>query len=194
MIVFDVGANSGADSQAWLARGAFVHAFEPAPQMIDKLRTIHDLIIVEAAVSDYNGTAQFNLAERWDHGCSSLLEFDFAREHWPGRTDLRVTRTIEVPVIRLDTYMREQGIAEVEFLHCDAQGTDLFVLMGLGERYVDVKAGVVEAARNREVALYRDQPLVSDITAWLERHGFTIESITPNDIPKGNEVNVRFRR
>lgn len=194
MIAFDVGANDGSDSHRLHSQGYKVHAFEPAPVMVHRIRERwgEPFIIVEAAVSDYNGTADFHLAEHNDHGVSSLLPFADDLSAWDKRGDLYYDRTISVPVIRLDTYMRAHRIKTVDYLHVDAQGADLFVLMGLGDLYDRVKAGVVEMPANPSKALYAGQPSADDAIAWLTRHGFTIGKQRGQS--SGNEVNIEFRR
>lgn len=48
---------------------------------------------------------KFNIAGQADWGCSSLLEFSNGLDKTsPGRTDLKVTDTITVNTIRLDTF------------------------------------------------------------------------------------------
>lgn len=194
-VVIDVGANDGWDSVGLASQyGLPVHAFEPAPAMLEILRDMDPRVtVVPAAVADFDGTATFHIDRHGDQGCSSLLEYaPETGPYWQGR-EFGVSECLEVPVVRLDTYLRANDIDEVEYLHVDAQGADLAVLEGLGDCAAMVKAGRVEAATIREVALYRDQPLVDDIEAWLAAHGFVVVAREAND-PSGNEVNVEFAR
>lgn len=164
--------------------------------MLSRLRAIDDprIHVIPSAVADFDGTATFYIDENGDHGCSSLYPFVKGIEgRWPGRSDLKATGRVQVPVLRLDTFIREQGIERIDYLHIDAQGADLQVLRGLGAEAERVKAGRVEAATRRATALYRGQPLLPQIEAWLIEHGFVITGKTDND-PWGHEVNVEFRR
>lgn len=197
--VLDVGANNGADSvKLSKVYSCRVHAFEPAPAMIKeiqaKIAAGEDIELVQCAVSDYDGSAVFNVDELGDHGCSSLLEFSDNLEHtWPSRDDFAVTSRVEVEVVRLDTYIERAGITDILYLHCDAQGADLQVLMGLGKFAAIVRAGVVEASTERSGALYKGQPLLADVESWLDQNGFKVVGISSND-PWRHEVNVSFER
>jgi len=199
-IIFDVGANHGIDSIPRAQEdieNTIVYAFEPTPFLIDVLKhkasSLSNYIIVEKAVSDFNGTAKFNVAGNDDWGCSSLLEFsEQSFVQWPGRTDFSVTDIIEVEVIRLDNFISQHNISQIDYLHIDTQGSDLKVLHGLGQ-YIDlVKEGLMEAAYKKDI-LYKNQNTVEDSVEFLKQHGFSITAITSNDI-FNNEANIRFVR
>ena len=195
-IFFDVGANDGRDSihiandPNWL-----VYGFEPTPYLINKIKgqikNKPNYTLIEKAVSNFIGTSQFNIAGQRDWGCSSLLEFsDKSRTEWPGRTDFKVTETIQVDVITLEKFIEENQISTIDFLHIDTQGSDLNVLKGLGS-YIDiVKAGVLEAANKPDI-LYFNQNTKEDCVNFLQEKGFTIKNIRNND-PYSNEINIEF--
>lgn len=195
-IVLDIGANNG-DSTLHMAReGATVYAFEPVPEMIAeieaKTRDLPNYHLVKSAVSNYNGKAMFNVAGQSDWGCSSLNEFsDNLEKTWPGRTDFKVTHQIGVLVMRLDTFIEANGIKQIDYLHCDAQGSDLKVLEGLG-RYIEiVREGVIEVAANDELALYKgaDNSLHTAID-FLTKNGIRWIEISP----WAQEYNIHFYR
>lgn len=200
---FDIGANDGSTcipvatqkEEEWR-----VFAFEPCFQKALELirKTVHMKLchVYPVAVSDFDGTALFNVAGQEDWGCSSLLEFsEKSKTHWPGRCDFKVTESNYVPVLRLESFInkfQEFHITEIDFLHVDAQGSDLAVLKGLGE-YIDmVKVGQVEAATVKDI-LYVGQNTLEETHLWLLNHGFKILDFKPNDL-QGNEVNIRFTR
>ncbi|MEY3827669.1 MAG: Paramecium bursaria Chlorella virus, partial [Cyanobacteriota bacterium] len=96
--IFDVGANNGSSSVPLAIANPthLIFAFEPTPEMIEVIQSkivgLENYVIVPKAVSDYNGTAEFNVAGNWDWGCSSLLKFSRkSQTDWPGRTDFHVT-------------------------------------------------------------------------------------------------------
>ena len=196
MTVIEVGAHRGDDTRRFLGSGATVHAFEPAPQLAQRLRDIGDerIIVNEMAVSDYDGRATFYLNDGGDFGCGSLFQFAEGLDRtWPGRSDLKSSSKVRVKVTRLDTYMLKHHIEDVDYLHIDAQGADLAVLRGLGELFTRVRAGKVEAATSRERALYKGQPLADDIERWFDAYDFRITERENND-QWGNEVNLSFAR
>lgn len=196
-IFFDIGANDGGWSVN-LARdnpNFKVYAFEPTPRMCEIIKSkSHELKnyrLIEKAVSDFDGLAEFKVAGQADWGCSSLLDFsDKSRTEWPGRTDFHVTQTIQVEVMRLDSFIEQEGIEEIEYLHVDTQGSDLKVLMGMGDHIAIIKRGVIEAAAKKDI-LYLGQNTQDQCVEFLTKKNFEIEKIWQND-PMGNEVNIEF--
>lgn len=102
-----------------------------------------------------------------------------------------MTQTIRVEVIRLDRFIDEEGIEEIDHLHVDTQGSDLKVLMGMGDRLSIVKRGVIEAAAKEDI-LYSGQNTQEQCVDFLTSKGFKIEKIWHND-HMGNEVNIEFK-
>lgn len=176
-----------------------VYAFEPTPQMINIIKSKtegkQNYIIVPKAVSNWEGKSVFHISGQADWGCSSLNNFSNNLEKtWPGRTDFKVTESIEVDVIRLDSFVEQNGIQEIAYLHVDVQGSDLEVLMGLGTHLRKVKAGVIEMPTRHETKLYENQKfLADDAIAFLKENRFRIAHVTSNDC-FNNEVNIYFER
>ena len=83
-----------------------------------------------------------------------------------------------------------QDIEEIEHLHIDAQGADLAVLKGLGEKISIVKSGVIEVPQSEEVKLYKLQHSKEEAMEFLKANGFEITSIKPQQ----NEDNIFFER
>jgi FkbM family methyltransferase len=198
-VFFDVGANNG----HWSLKTAranpksIVYAFEPTPRMCDIIElesaNLTNYRLVRAAVSDFEGRCQFKISGHADWGCSSLLDFSpKSKTEWPGRTDFSVTETVDVEVIRLDSFIKNEPIQEIEYLHVDTQGSDLKVLIGMGDCIRMVKKGVIEAAAKEDV-LYLGQNTKEECMDFLNGAGFEILHIWNND-PHGNEVNIEFIR
>jgi FkbM family methyltransferase len=198
----DVGANDGSSSfhWAWASEENMVYAFEPNPEMVAAIQAKvvagklqHRYNLLEVAVSDYEGVAKFNVCTTHDRGCSSLLDLsEKANTEWGGRRDMVPASEIHVNVIRLDSLPFIQRLEEIEYLHVDTQGSDLKVLIGLGEHLKKVRAGVVEAANKPDI-LYKGQNTAEETIKFLEENGFKIDSIRSNDA-QHNEVNIHFTR
>jgi FkbM family methyltransferase len=212
-IIIEVGANSGQDSIRYSnIKNSFLYAFEPVPYLGDALKKLLDdneitnYKLIRSAVSDTNGKAVFNISgpdESHNFACSSLNQFsDDIHQTWGGRSDFAHIDSLEVDTIRLDTFIEQEGIKEIEYLHIDAQGSDFNVLKSLGDKASIVKAGKCEAAN--KVALYKDvDNSVYSIMEWLDKNGFKItklnnhhgQPITINDLPNSTEeVDVNFER
>lgn len=197
--ILDVGAHWGQDS-LHLARDhqdITVYAFEPTPELAERLRVeskdFSDRYhVYEVAISDFNGKANFHMVEG-DTGSASLNEFsDDLDKSWPGRTDFVVRASKEVDVFRLDTWLPVYAphIEEIEHLHIDAQGSDLAVLVGMGDRLRMVRTGVVEVPQAPELRLYKGQHTKEDAVQFLVRNNYEIVKVTK----QVNEDNIFFER
>jgi FkbM family methyltransferase len=199
-VYIDVGANDGSSLIHFVKRrNNIIYAFEPTPRMIaiikSKTKNYKNYILIPKAVSNYNGTSKFNISGQGDWGCSSLSNFnDNLLETWPERTDFKVTETIDVEVIKLKDFVIKNKIKSIEYLHVDAQGHDLEVLMGLEDYIRIVKSGVIEMPISHEKKLYKDQKyIVDDAIKYLEMNGFKIIDKKWNDEYE-NEMNIYFSK
>jgi len=194
---FDVGANSGTDSLkvANSRSDAIVYAFEPTPRLIEHLKScsigLNNYIVVPKAVSNYNGETTFYISGNADWGCSSICEFNNnLEETWPGRKDFKVTDQVKVDVIKLVDFIKDNNIESIDYLHVDAQGQDLEVLIGLEDKINIVKAGVIEMPTSHNTKLYKNQKyLKDDAINFLKETEFKIKIIHSKD-PQGNKVNL----
>lgn len=196
-IIFDIGANNGCTFFQNAIDGDTVYAFEPTPELIYQIKkmvsdnNLNNYHLIEAAVSDVEGTSKFNIAGQGDWGCSSLHEFsDDLNETWPGRTDFKVTHTVEVKVIRMDNFVQKNGITVIDYLHIDTQGNDLNVLKSFGSELHRVKEGVMEVPNT--VFLYKNIPSKQECISFLEFNGFEITAVVDNGGLE--EQNVYFRK
>ena len=200
-IIFDVGANNGSSTLHKCNKNNVIFAFEPTPALIEVLKKkslqFNNYHIIECAVSDYDGKSVFNIAPERGGGTSSLLDFnDNLDLTWKGRTDFKVKEQVDVDVIKLKTFMTKNNITYINYLHIDAQGCDLNVLMGL-EDFIDrVEEGVLEVAQTDDVALYKGQYTKDSVINFLKENNFTILRIESNDPfldGTGNEQNIYFK-
>jgi len=177
-VFFDVGANNGADSIAYARANpdAFVYAFEPSPYLVEVIKnnssTLKNYTIIQAAVSDYNGSSTFNICKD-KQGLGSLLNWGKdAKKLW-ARFNLVFHEQIEVNVIKLETFIEENNITNITYFHCDTQGNDLRVLQGLG-KYIDlIQEGQVEATLLRS-SLYEGQNTTKETIQFLISKNFEI--------------------
>lgn len=194
--MFDIGANSGEVGIEFLNRGYRVFAFEPTPELCDiiikKTKDREYYYLIQAAVSDFNGRAKFNIAGQSDWGCSSLYEFsDHIEKTWPGRTDLKVTEERNVHVISLRDFIINNNITEIDYYHCDIQGNDLKVLKSLGDTIRVIKKGAIEVSADIDTALYNGPDNTLEHAQWyLENMGFKVTHLHPQQ----NEFNLHFER
>jgi len=182
--IIEVGGNDGGHTLEYLNACDVLYVFEPVPYLADKLKGMFvdnpKVKVIQKAVSDFNGTARFGISGpnyNWNLGCSSLNEFNpNLVEEWPDRPDFNMMEYIDVDVIRLDDFIKSEGIESIDFLHIDAQGSDLKVLQSLGTEVHKVKAGRCEAANT--VALYKDvDNSANSIMKHLNLNGYYMKAI-----------------
>ncbi len=202
-ILFDIGANWGTDSLTKTEKDPNIvtYAFEPTPELVHHLTVKSQSFserykIFPIALSDFDGTAKFNIADHFDWGCSSLNDFnDNLESFWPGRPDFKFNRSLDVSVYRLDTWFEKNQIhiEKIDFFHCDTQGSDLKVLQGMG-KYIDlIREGVIECARDSNSKLYKQNHTLLEAREFLESKGFVITNLRPND-HFHNEINLYFKK
>jgi FkbM family methyltransferase len=202
-ILFDVGANNGSQWFNELQQdqeNTLVYMFEPTPRMCaiikESYNNLKNWVLIEKAVSNFEGKATFNIAGRADWGCSSLLKFNEDRFNtWPGnRTsyehgDLHFTDSVEVDVITLNSYLKENPhITQIDHLHIDTQGSDLNVLKGCTDYLNIIKVGNIEAAL--EAPLYVGSPGKDECVEWLRSNNFNIDAVTGGP----HECDIHFSR
>lgn len=103
-----------------------IHVFEASPSNMDiihetiKLNHLDNIVPVSKALGDKNGTATFSLGER--NSCNSLVE----------RPGYNYPEHIEVPVVTLDDYVRENNL-DVGLIKVDIEGGEQLLLRGAVE-------------------------------------------------------------
>jgi FkbM family methyltransferase len=177
-----------------------VYAFEPNPQQMPRLRfceaKLSNYHVIQSAVSNISGNLTFNIitGDEWSNehesgggGLCSLNKI-IQHEKW------KHSKEITVSVIRLEDFIEENKIEEIDYLHCDVQGKDLEVLMGLGKHISKVKKGCLEMPRCMRTKYYDTQVYdAADAVKFLHENGFIVDSIEVND-EFVNEVNIYYHR
>ena len=103
-----------------------IHVFEVSPSNMDiiretiRLNQLENIVPVSKALGEKSGTATFSLGER--NSCNSLVE----------RPGYNYPNHIEVPVITLDDYVRENNL-EVGLIKVDIEGGEQLLLKGAVE-------------------------------------------------------------
>lgn len=204
MIIIEVGANQGQDTEKFLENSEnIVYSFEPIPELAlrlwEKYGQNKNFHLITAAIDVENGWKKFNISKGGDWGCSSLHDFAPDLHKVWSRPDFRYdTFLANAMCIRLDTFMEVFNIQEIGYIHIDAQGNDFNVLKSLGDKINVVQSGVVEVSNKIELYDIKDNH-VSVVKPWLEERGFKTR-VEDDGVGKpmatinGNEVNIFFNR
>jgi FkbM family methyltransferase len=173
-----VGAHLGTMSfpAAQQNPGLQVYAFEPNVKLAAQTwGLLPNFTLLPFAVAETNGVADFYINS--NEGSSSLLPFNpEGLRRWIGGHLMRVESKVQVPTIRLDSFMEWAGISTVDYLKIDTQGADLSVLRSAGERICDIKKIMLEVAVT-PVPLYEGAATRAGVIAYLERYGFALKEV-----------------
>ncbi len=189
-VILEIGAHHGHDTAELRALfpKASIWAFEPDPRNVYRLRKsgVHSVVnLVEAAVGDHDGTAEFRLSsgtppvgdphhvpgmgrEAWSYS-SSLKEPVKHLEQVPW---VRFEAKATVKVTRLDTFCAAQGIEAIDFLWADVQGAEDLLIAG-GQAAL-ARTSYVYTEYN-EVEVYRGQIGLREIVRRLPGRWEVIE-------------------
>jgi len=107
-------------------------------------------------------------------GCSSLFVPNeaFARE-FPGWPDMEVVKTMEIPLARMDTILRQRNLT-ADVVKIDVQGAELDVLRGMGDELLGTLVVELEV---EFVEQYLGQPLFHDVATFMDATGFALRGL-----------------
>ena len=189
----DVGAHEGETTFPFAASdpSLLVYAFEPnlhaASRIMGRLR---NYVVLPIAIAERDGSAELQL-NAYEQS-SSLLPADPAGvKSWITEQEFKVTGSVTVPTMRLETFMNEAAIESVDYLKIDAQGLDLEVVKSAGDRLRDVAKVQLEAT-TVSYRQYEGAPGKSEIIEYMESRGFRLagEEVQSH----GQEANLTFLR
>lgn len=170
-IFFDIGANVGYLSA--IAAGIVgvrgqVHAFEPVPEYFEKLQRLAQLnpeysIFTNASAAGAEpGTCKIYVTR--EPGQNTLVP---AYKSGP-----EIVGTLDVPVIRLDSYIEAKRIGRISLIKIDAEGYEFPALRGL-EHYLEhsrYRPAIICEIAPRAYPLMGNT--VSDLAAYMARFGY----------------------
>ena len=198
-IILELGSCIGNDTIRFLKRfkKIKIYSFEPDPRSISIFKNrIKDKrsVLIEAAVSNKDGTVTLNLSSGWPTsanplnkewlGSSSIKKSISHSKDWPW---LKFEKKMEVKSVRLDTWIKENNITSIDFIWSDIQGAEKDMLEGAVETLKITKYLYTEygATSSYPEALNRSQTI-----ELLKKHDFEL-------IPKFSNVskvgNLLFR-
>lgn len=178
-VLLDIGANIGDTAGRLRAqfRHPTIYAFEPAPDVFDRLRARAaewpDVRPIHAAVGERSGEAELRITA--DRLMSSVLPASIAGRAFHGAAIAEESR-VRVPMLSIDEWADREHIARVDALKIDVQGLELAVLQGA--RGTLTKRGVM--AVNCEAQLtpeYDGAATFSEIDLFLRSCGFAVYQI-----------------
>jgi FkbM family methyltransferase len=190
-VFLDVGANIGylsAVAAGLVGPQGQVHAFEPVPAFFARLCRLaalnpeYRIAANPCAAGESPRTSKMYVA--CEPGQSTLVPLY--------KVEPEIASTIEVPVIRLDSYLEQNQIERVALIKIDTEGFELPILRGLQNYF--------EKSRHRPAIICeiapRAYPLmgrsVSELAAFMAKYGYSardlVDAATPVDLGAMNQV------
>jgi FkbM family methyltransferase len=173
--VFDVGAFVG-DITATYAKifpQATIYCFEPYPDSFNKLNAMAESSSIkpfQIALSDKN--SQVNLQINTDLSCNSIFTRPTTGAKYYSKKSRYVSQ-IEVETQTLDTFCNTKGIADIDILKLDVEGSELNVLKEALGKLSDkrIKLIFVEVMF---VAHYEGGCLFHEVSDFLIRYDYKL--------------------
>jgi FkbM family methyltransferase len=182
-IIFDVGAYHGETVIRYhkLFEGnCSIYAFEPFPDTY---------AILEKKIATYSNVESFNVGLSNKDGQSIFYSNKFAATNSLLSTSIKaqatwgsdITETQEVVTIsvtRLDSFIKQQGIAEVSILKMDTQGSEYIVLQGAEE---SIRSGKIKMIYTEIIVgpTYEGQKELDEVLRVFRSYGFELFNLYP---------------
>jgi len=138
LVFLDVGANTGGYTLFMSPLVGKVHAIEPFPPVLDRLRQnvelnqLKNVEIHSVGFGKDKGVLPFYAPPEVNHGVGSFSQ-EFV-ELWQWRQWVNSASAIEhLPLERGDVYLQQHGIERVDILKVDIEGYEKLALQGLSE-------------------------------------------------------------
>jgi FkbM family methyltransferase len=186
-IFLDVGANIGylsAIAAGLVGPTGQVHCFEPVPDYFDRVQKLAELN------PDYSFRVNFCAAGEQPGKCNIYVTREAGQSTLVAdyKTDPEIISTLQVPVIRLDSYLEERGIERVTLIKIDAEGFELPILRGL--------EGFFRKCAQRPAILCeiapRAYPLmgrkVSELATYMAEYGYRAHDLIDGTTPVNLEA------
>jgi FkbM family methyltransferase len=190
-IFFDVGANIGylsAIAASLVGPAGQVHCFEPVPDYFNRLQKLAELN------PQYNIHPNPCAAGEVPGECRIYVTKEQGQNTFVAsyKSGPEIVSTLEVPVIRLDSYTNRHGIERVALIKIDAEGFEFPVLRGL-EKYFqksnDRPAIICEIAPRAYPLIGRR---VSELGSYMADYGYAscdlLDGKTAVDLESINQV------
>lgn len=182
-VVVDGGANRGDYSRCVLRLAgevgiaAEVHAFEPAPACVAELRTAFAgeaaFRLTPSALSDHAGEATLYDGQSGSSLASLVPRAEHSHENGAA---------VSVPLLRLDDYLAQHGVARVDLLKLDVEGHEIAALHGLGER---LRPETVDAIQFEYGGAALDAGTsLRDLYRLLEGRGYALAKLFPRALER----------
>jgi FkbM family methyltransferase len=181
-VVADAGAHVGALTtlfSTFVGPQGCVHAFEPGRWAFRRLRAV-------TRAGGMSNTRLHHMAVTDHVGDDDLVLYDEAHQSWNGLRprplanygiDVRPVGRQSVPVITLDAFAAQHGIARFDLVKLDVEGAELQALRGARQLLVDQRIGCVVFEVGQTTFDFGNRP--EEITTFCQEVGYRLRSVIP---------------
>lgn len=169
--VLDLGAHLGGFALACAALGCEVLAVEASPRNAELLELsarrnrFQKVQVVQAAVSDQNGSLDFSCHGPWGHVATPATGMP----------------AITVPAARVDDLLERRGWDGVQFVKLDVEGSELRALRGMQRLLQRSDAPMIYFESNKyTLGLYGQNE--EELKAEFRRLGFALFEVRPGEV------------
>tara|TARA_B100000902_G_scaffold41010_1_gene48640 strand:- start:65 stop:685 length:621 start_codon:yes stop_codon:yes gene_type:complete len=180
-VYFDIGANDGDFCFKWIEeKDVIVYAFEPQKELYEELHTkslgYDNFFVYNVAVSDHtdklNGVPGKELFTYENHGVNSLFPFLQGDKYLQEEYVLK--RIDWVETIRLDDFLLQNNIDNIDFMKINTNGSEVSVLNSLGnliERVKEIRTTSIVRGLRKSVP-WPSGCKDDDIRDWMNNNNF----------------------
>jgi len=189
IVYCEVGARKGGRRFRRIGKFVQYYGFEPDVGEAERLsgqlegaRVFKAVSVLPRAVLGKSGSVSINLLRH--RGCSSALlpNVELISQFTARRADTSrwfeyfdIVGQYQCDAVSLDEFVEKNNVPSLDFLGLDTQGTEYEILAG--GRNVIAKSTLVIHVEMEIVPLYKGQPLMTDIMAFLSNLGFRLISL-----------------
>jgi FkbM family methyltransferase len=183
LVVYDIGAAQGITAKCFakLKQVSSVHAFEPIPSSYDLLlagsRQFTKIECHQVGMGNVSGEQTLYL-NNWTNSSSLLSTTDLFQQEVAG---VDITSKIQIPVVKLDEYVRGKSLPIPDLIKIDVQGYEKEVIEGGVDTITKAKYCFMEMSFQ---SLYDGSPLFGDLYQTMVDLGFRLVGVSSPMIGK----------
>ncbi len=166
-----------------------IYLFEPIKTLYDYLKGYEEvderIKVLNFAISDFNGIAEFNIADN-EGASSSLYEYSDQKELPPF---IKTIKKIEVQVHSLQTIIDEFKLSKPDMLFIDAQGAEFEILNSIKSNILPEL--IIIHSKVNKIEMFKGKRLLKDVISLLSPE-FDYVGYTPLDAYYPNHGNALF--